>query len=93
MHMMRAKVHAYVTGQNLWIFIYHSVSVKLCLDALKKNLPREVAMQLATKWYTTHNAPGNSDGGTEWLKFAGCVLQMMGYSVNQLEMFRQVMNE
>ncbi|XP_071832099.1 anaphase-promoting complex subunit 1-like isoform X2 [Apostichopus japonicus] len=63
--------------------------VKLCLDALKKNLPREVAMQLATKWYTTHNAPGNSDGGTEWLKFAGCVLQMMGYNVNQLEMFRQ----
>ncbi|KAJ8046075.1 Anaphase-promoting complex subunit 1 [Holothuria leucospilota] len=63
--------------------------VKLCLDALKKSLPREVAMLLMTKWYTTHNAPGNDNGETEWIKFASCLLSLIGYKVNQLTMFQQ----
>ncbi|XP_038074683.1 anaphase-promoting complex subunit 1-like isoform X2 [Patiria miniata] len=63
--------------------------VQMCLNALKYVLPRDMAMQLVTRWYNTHNAPGGPGSQSEGLVFAKCLLGMMGYNIEKLAVFQQ----
>ncbi|CAL4136333.1 unnamed protein product [Meganyctiphanes norvegica] len=60
--------------------------VKLSLTALKYILPRDVALQLLNKWYSTRNAPGAGDFSPngEWMMFSMMLLAMMGYDTDKL---------
>ncbi|XP_035687108.1 anaphase-promoting complex subunit 1-like isoform X1 [Branchiostoma floridae] len=59
--------------------------VKACLAALRTQLPKDIAVQLFVKWYTTHNAPG-SPSQSEWSLFVSCLLSMMGYNTGRLSL-------
>ncbi|XP_033629947.1 anaphase-promoting complex subunit 1-like [Asterias rubens] len=63
--------------------------VQLCLNAIKYVLPRDTALQLVTRWYNTHNAPGGPGSQSEWLVFSKCLLGSMGYNVEKLAIFSQ----
>ena len=65
-------------------------AVQLCLNAIKYVLPRDTALQLVTRWYNTHNAPGGPGSQSEWLVFSKCLLGSMGYNVEKLAIFSQV---
>ena len=54
-------------------------AVKLSLEALKQILPRDLALQVLTRWYAAQNAPGSLNGQSEWSRFGACLLGMMGY--------------
>ncbi|XP_076035625.1 anaphase promoting complex subunit 1 isoform X2 [Oratosquilla oratoria] len=60
--------------------------VAQCLTALKYILPRDIAIQLVNKWYSTRNAPGNGDFSpySEWHLFSKTLLDMMGYDIDKL---------
>lgn len=55
---------------------------------MKQVLPRDTAMLYVTKWYCTHNAPGSLNGQSEWIQFAKCLMGLMGYDVNKLQLMQ-----
>ncbi|XP_069957197.1 anaphase-promoting complex subunit 1 isoform X2 [Cherax quadricarinatus] len=66
--------------------IASSPVVKHSLAALKYVLPREPALQLVNKWYSTRNAPGSGDFSPqgEWTMFSMMLLSMIGYDTDKL---------
>ena len=55
---------------------------------MKQVLPRDTAMLFVTKWYCTHNAPGSLNGQSEWLHFVKCLMGLMGYDINKLQLMQ-----
>ena len=62
----------------------------MCLEGIRQILPRDIAILVLTRWYSTHNSPGSANGQSEWIQFARCLLSMMGYDVTKLDLTRQV---
>ncbi|CAL1529435.1 unnamed protein product [Lymnaea stagnalis] len=60
--------------------------IDLCLKALKHLLPKDIALQLLGRWYTTRNAPGGVGNVSEWSMFAKCLLGLMGYDTGKLSL-------
>ncbi|XP_043916095.1 anaphase-promoting complex subunit 1 [Protopterus annectens] len=65
--------------------------VKKCLQAIKYILPKEIAVQVLIKWYSTYNAPGGPCYHSEWNMFVTCLMNMMGYNTDRL-MWTQNLN-
>ncbi|KAK0047655.1 anaphase-promoting complex subunit 1 [Biomphalaria pfeifferi] len=61
-----------------------SPGIDLTLKALKYLLPKDVALQVLGRWYTTRNSPGSVGCVSEWLMFYKCLLGMMGYDTCKL---------
>ncbi|XP_048246060.1 anaphase-promoting complex subunit 1-like [Haliotis rufescens] len=61
-----------------------SPGIGMCLQALKHLLPRDTALQVLGKWYTSHNTPGSPGNQSEWMLFTKCLLTMMGYDISRL---------
>ena len=66
------------------------ITVQMCLDAIRQVLPKNLAMFVLSRWYSTHNAPGSSTGQSEWHMFVKCLLAMIGYDVEKLALTRNV---
>ncbi|XP_063230625.1 anaphase-promoting complex subunit 1 isoform X2 [Bacillus rossius redtenbacheri] len=56
------------------------------VEALQLVLQRDLAMQLAVRWYGVRNAPGTRDlsPAHEWELFADTLLELLGYDVEKL---------
>ena len=76
-------MHLFHEKKNIF-FIVDSM-----LDALRYVLPKELALQIFSKWYTVSHAPGSNDVTQMqyWTIFASFLLAMMGYNVDNLRMF------
>lgn len=77
--------------------ICSSSVVKICLNALKTVLPKDISTQLLIKWYAKRNAPGSNDLSpqTELHLFHACLLSLMGYSIENMQLefnFSKFMN-
>ncbi|XP_063958903.1 anaphase-promoting complex subunit 1-like isoform X2 [Lytechinus pictus] len=64
-----------------------SNTVNLCLEAVKYVLPRDTAIQFQAKWYSTNHAPGEIRDQSELMTFVTCLLNMMGYNTEQLNLY------
>ncbi|XP_076314205.1 anaphase promoting complex subunit 1 isoform X2 [Tachypleus tridentatus] len=60
--------------------------VSKCLQVLRNVLPRDVSLQVFSKWYTIRNAPGPCDISAyfELQSFLTCLLGMLGYNTEHL---------
>ena len=72
------------------VYVSLPVSVNMCLDAIKYIVPTDIALQVLSKWYTTHNAPGGPSSQSEWIKFSESLLGLMGYDTSKLAIIQQV---
>ncbi|GFO33512.1 anaphase-promoting complex subunit 1, partial [Plakobranchus ocellatus] len=61
-----------------------SPGIDLSLRCLKHLLPKDIALQLMARWYTTRNSPGVSGSISEWTMFTTCLLNLMGYDTTKL---------
>ncbi|KAH9489237.1 Anaphase-promoting complex subunit 1 [Bulinus truncatus] len=61
-----------------------SPGIDLSLKALKYLLPKDVALLMLGRWYTTRNAPGTVGNISEWALFYKCILGLMGYDTCKL---------
>jgi len=64
-------------------FIY---LVSACLEALKNVLPAPLVVQAHIAWYTLAQAPHSQDNGGEWAWFTHCVLDLMGFPLDDKAM-------
>ncbi|XP_050315622.1 anaphase-promoting complex subunit 1 [Anthonomus grandis grandis] len=66
--------------------ITHSSLVKHCLIALRQCLPKDAAIVLACRWYSTRNVPGTEDidNRQEWEMFTGLLFELFGYEDDHL---------
>ena len=71
-------------------FKVDSLSVTLCVEALRQVLPRDVMMYLMTRWYCVRNAPGSLNGQSEWQQFSYCLLQLAGYDISKITLYHKV---
>ncbi|KAK6181291.1 hypothetical protein SNE40_009178 [Patella caerulea] len=62
----------------------NSPGIDLCLKAIKHLLPKDIALQVLGKWYTSRNLPGGLGNMSEWSLFYKCLLSMMGYDIGRL---------
>ncbi len=69
--------------------ITESPVIKMCLEAVKQVLPKDMALQVLIRWYSTHNAPGSVNGQSEWLQFIQCLLKLMGYDTENFPLLCQ----
>lgn len=61
-------------------------TIQTCLSSFKQALPRDLAMLLISKWYSTRNGPGCNDLNIEeeWNMFTNLLLEMLGYDLDLL---------
>jgi anaphase-promoting complex subunit 1 len=67
-----------------------SPHIKICIEAVKHILPKDTALQVFIKWYSTQNSPGGITNQSEWNKFVKCLLGMMGYDTEKLAIMQQL---
>ncbi|ELT93542.1 hypothetical protein CAPTEDRAFT_175155 [Capitella teleta] len=60
--------------------------IDACLTALHEILPRDVSIQIRIQWFCTYNAPGSSNGQSDWTQFIKMLLSLIGYNVSQISL-------
>lgn len=53
-------------------------------------LPKDIAISVLGKWYTTRNAPGGLGNQSEWTLFTKTLFGLMGYDTSRLALTSQV---
>ena len=64
---------------HVTLFVY---LVTACLEALKCVLPDPLVVQAHIACYTLVQAPHSQDNGGEWTWFTHCVLDLMGFPLD-----------
>jgi hypothetical protein len=65
-------------------------AVNACLMAMQHILPKDISIQVFIQWYCAYNAPGSSNGQSEWTHFIKVLLGLMGYNMSQIMLSNDV---
>ncbi|GAB1607743.1 anaphase-promoting complex subunit 1-like [Argonauta hians] len=66
-----------------------STGIGTCLEALRYILPKECAMKMLSRWYTTRNVTSGFDNQSEWVVFSRFLLGQMGFDPSHLPLTRE----
>ena len=78
--------------ENLECHFSFMYLVTACLEALKNVLPAPLVVQAHIAWYTLAQAPHSQDNGGEWAWFTHCVLDLMGFPLDDKAMVMILMS-
>lgn len=66
-----------------------SPGIEKSLQSLRHMLPKDIAISVLGKWYTTRNAPGGLGNQSEWTLFTKTLFGLMGYDTSRLALTSQ----
>ncbi|XP_029649484.1 anaphase-promoting complex subunit 1-like [Octopus sinensis] len=61
-----------------------STGIESSLEALRYILPKDCAMKMLSRWYTTRNVTSGFDNQSEWVVFSRFLLGQMGFDTSRL---------